>query len=138
MASTLLVFLHVLGTTAWVGGQIVLGVVTVALRKALPEGDRARVLRLVARQAQPVLWGGFALAAGTGLLIVRGIGLPWSVFASGPFAWKAGLALLSAGAAAAHVVGARRGAPKWFVGTGAAVALLAGLGLVAVGAILRG
>lgn len=115
-----------------------LGVVAVTLRKALPEGDRSRVLRLVARQAQPVLWGGFALAAGTGLLMVRASGLPWSVFSFGPFAWKAALALLSAGAAAAHVIGARRGAPKWVVGGGAAVALVAGLGLVGVGAILRG
>lgn len=57
------VFLHVLGASVWLGGQIALaGVVPVLRRQADPE-----VVRAVARQFQRIAWPAF------GLLVVTGI-----------------------------------------------------------------
>ena len=121
----LLVAAHVLGASAFVGGQLALLPMTRALR-----GDRER-LRAVARAAQPVLWGGLALAmlSGLGLAALRG----WDAL----LAWKAGLAVVVAGGALAHVQNPRRGGPAWVTGVGAGVAFLGGLALVALGAAAR-
>lgn len=62
-ASTVRLFLHVLGATVWVGGQIALaGVVPVVRRLAGPDGTRA-----VARRFQYIAWPAFALLIVTGV-----------------------------------------------------------------------
>ena len=66
--NTVRLFLHVLGATVWVGGQIALaGVVPVVRRAAGPD-----TVRLVGRRFQLVAWPAFAL------LFVTGI---WNLFA---------------------------------------------------------
>lgn len=133
---TTLVAAHVLGAALWIGGQLALAPMTRAVRAELPDAERRRVLRAIARRAQPVLWAGLALAAisGLALLDLRG-GLP-SLAAGLPLA-KLLLSIATAAGAIAHVLGARRSAPAWVVGGGAALALLAGLALVVVGSALR-
>jgi putative copper export protein len=59
-------FLHVLGATVWVGGQIIFSALVPVLRRLGND-----VLRPVARQLTGILWIGFAL------LIVTGI---WNLF----------------------------------------------------------
>ncbi|MFN8038016.1 MAG: hypothetical protein U0Q07_02295 [Acidimicrobiales bacterium] len=65
--TTLRLFLHVLGATVWVGGQIVLAGLVPTVRKVDPEAPR-----LVARQFNKIAWAGFAL------LVVTGV---WNLFA---------------------------------------------------------
>lgn len=135
---TFLVFAHVLGASLWVGGQLVLGVATAALRATLPEETRRPTLRAVARRAQPALWAGLALAAASGLLLLPARGFTVSSLVEEPLlVAKLALTLLAAGGAALHVVAARRGMRPALVGGGAAISLLAGFALVAVGAALR-
>jgi putative copper export protein len=61
-ATTLRVFLHVLGASVWVGGQIVLGALVPTLRTM---GDDAP--RRVARAFNRVAWPFFGLAVATGI-----------------------------------------------------------------------
>lgn len=74
-AATVRVFLHVLGATVWVGGQLTLGAVIPALRPAAddpdPEASRA-CIRAVARRFQVAAWSAF------GLLLVTGV---WNLLA---------------------------------------------------------
>ncbi len=71
-------FLHVLGATIWVGGQLIFFALVPLLRRLGND-----VLRPVARQLTRILWAGFAV------LIVTGI---WNVIAVGisdqSAAWK--------------------------------------------------
>lgn len=129
LISTLLVALHALGAAAWVGGQLALAPMTRAVREAVPGEAGRALLRGIARRAQPVLWAGFAVSALSGLLLWHGTGPLLGA--------KVALAVLSAAGAAMHTWNARRGGPAWLTGAGAAVALVAGLGLVVVGAALR-
>jgi putative copper export protein len=64
--SDIRLFLHVLGATIWVGGQIVFLALLPVLRRLGNE-----TLKPVARQLTRILWAGFAL------LIVTGI---WNLF----------------------------------------------------------
>ena len=66
---TVRLFLHVLGATVWVGGQIVLAALVPALRAA-----GAEVPRLAARAFNRVAWPAF------GLLVLTGV---WNVVAEG-------------------------------------------------------
>ncbi|MHB8604384.1 MAG: hypothetical protein ACYDCK_03930, partial [Thermoplasmatota archaeon] len=66
----LLVFLHILGASLWVGGQIALAGIVGVLRRALPETSRRETLRAVANGAQPILWSGLVLAALSGLVLL--------------------------------------------------------------------
>jgi len=66
-AATIRLFLHVLGATVWVGGQLSLGAIVPALR---PYG--VEPLRAAARAFQRVAWAAYLL------LIVTGV---WNLFA---------------------------------------------------------
>jgi putative copper export protein len=76
--ANLRLFLHVLGATIWVGGQLIFSALVPLLRRLGND-----VLRPVARQLTRILWAGFAV------LIVTGI---WNVIAVGisdqSSAWK--------------------------------------------------
>jgi len=65
--SDIRLFLHVLGATVWVGGQIIFSALVPVLR-----GLGHDVLRPIARRLTRILWIGFAL------LIVTGI---WNLYA---------------------------------------------------------
>jgi putative copper export protein len=132
-ASTIRLFLHVLGAAIWVGGQIALaGIVPVARRVGGIE-----VTRDVARRFQLIAWPAFAL------MIVTGV---WNLFAvevgdrSGQYLTTLLVKLLLVGVsgacAFAHILVARR--RPALGGTLAGLALLAALGATFFGVQLRG
>lgn len=59
---TIRVFLHVLGATVWVGGQLTLAGLVPALRAA-----GAQVPRTAARRFNQIAWPAFAVLVGTGI-----------------------------------------------------------------------
>ncbi len=129
--TTVRLFLHVLGATVWVGGQIALAaVVPVVRRLGGPDTVRA-----AARRFQQVAWPAFAL------LVVTGI---WNLFAekaadqSSQYLTTLFVKLLLVGvsgaAAAGHIVIARR--RPALGGALAGVALLAALGATFLGLLL--
>ena len=81
--TTIRLFLHVLGATVWVGGQITLAGLVPTLRSISPDGPR-----LVARRFNVLAWSAF------GLLVVTGI---WNLLAvqvgDKTTAWQATLGL---------------------------------------------
>jgi putative copper export protein len=65
---TLRLFLHVLGATVWVGGQLVLAALVPTLRSISPDAPR-----VAARRFNRVAWPAF------GLLVVTGF---WNIYAT--------------------------------------------------------
>jgi putative copper export protein len=61
-SDTIRLFLHVLGATVWVGGQLTLAGLVPALRAA-----GADVPRAAARRFNQIAWPAFALLVGTGI-----------------------------------------------------------------------
>lgn len=59
---TVRLFLHVLGATIWVGGQLTLAALVPALRRVAPEAPRAAALAF-----NRVAWPAFALLVATGV-----------------------------------------------------------------------
>ncbi|MBI2168282.1 MAG: hypothetical protein HYU28_02100 [Actinobacteria bacterium] len=135
--------LHVLAATVWVGGQIVLAGVVPVVRPAGPD-----VVSGVARRFQTVAWPAY------GVLLATGV---WNLFAVGwadaTSEWQAtvfaklGLVALSGMGAFGHtLLGAqvRSAAPesaprlRALSGAAAGVGLLAGLGALLLGVLLRG
>ena len=132
-SDTIRLFLHVLGATVWVGGQIALaGVVPVVRRFAGPDA-----LRAVAQRFQLIAWPAFAL------LVVTGV---WNLFAvnasdqSSEYLTTLFVKLLLVGvsgaAAATHIVVARR--RPALGGALAGLALLSALGATLLGVSLAG
>ena len=132
-SDTIRLFLHVLGATVWVGGQIALaGVVPVVRRFAGPDA-----LRAVAQRFQLIAWPAFAL------LVVTGV---WNLFAvnasdqSSEYLTtlfvKSLLVGVSGAAAATHIVVARR--RPALGGALAGLALLSALGATLLGVSLAG
>ncbi len=131
-AATVRLFLHVLGATVWVGGQIALaGVVPVVRRAAGPD-----TVRLVARRFQQIAWPAFALLVATGVwnLLEVHIGDQDSEYLS-TVAMKLVFVALSGVFAALHIV--YRGKPA-LVGMFAALGLLFALAATFVGVQLHG
>ena len=129
--ATIRLFLHVLGATVWVGGQVALaGVVPVVRRFGGIEAARA-----VARRFELIAWPAF------GLLIVTGI---WNLFAvnvadqSGVYVTtlivKLILVAVSGTAALGHILVVRH--RPALGGILAALALLAALSATFVGVLL--
>ncbi|HEY5173410.1 MAG TPA: hypothetical protein VIK54_16935 [Acidimicrobiia bacterium] len=132
-AATIRLFLHVLGATVWVGGQIALaGVVPVVRRFGGIEAARA-----VARRFQLIAWPSF------GLLVVTGV---WNLFAvkvgdqSSAYLTTLVVKLLLVGlsgiGALGHVLFARR--RPALGGSLAGLALLGAIGATFVGVLLAG
>jgi putative copper export protein len=129
--TTIRLFLHVLGATVWVGGQIALAaVVPVVRRLGGPETVRA-----AARRFQQVAWPAFALLLVTGIwnLFVVKAGDQSSQYLTTLFV-KLLLVGVSGAAAAAHIVIARR--RPALGGALAGIALLAALGATFLGLLL--
>ena len=123
-------FLHVLGATVWVGGQIIFSALVPVLRRLGND-----TLKPVARQLTRILWIGFAL------LIVTGI---WNLYAvdlgAQSHAYRTTLAvklvvvLLSGVAAWMHMIVPGPGARAfWGATTGVAALLALLLGVVLAG-----
>lgn len=130
-ATTVRIFLHVLGATVWIGGQIALaGVIPVIRRHSTPETVRA-----VARQFQFIAWPAYALLLATGV---------WNLFAvevgdqSSEYLTTLLVKLLLVGVsgacAAAHIVVTRRNPPLG--GALAGLALLSALAAAFLGVLL--
>ena len=129
--ATVRLFLHVLGATIWVGGQIALAaVVPVVRRIAGPEAVRA-----AARRFQQVAWPAFALLVATGIwnLFAIKVGDTSTKYQATLFV-KLILVGISGAAAASHIVIARR--RPALGGALAGVALLAALGATFLGLLL--
>jgi putative copper export protein len=129
--TTVRLFLHVLGATVWIGGQIVLaGVIPVLRQNASPETVRA-----VARRFQFIAWPAYALLLATGVwnLFAVSIGDQDSEYLT-TLLVKLLLVGVSGACAAAHVVVARRNPAVG--GALAGLALLSALGAAFLGVLL--
>jgi putative copper export protein len=128
-ASTIRLFLHVLGATVWVGGQIVLGGLVPVLRREAPEATKA-VARAFARMA----WPAFALLVVTGIwnLVEIDVADTSTTYQVTVFV-KVALSLTAAVAVAVHSIGRT----KLALALGGGVGLLASLAALFVGILLR-
>ena len=130
--ATIRLFLHVLGATVWVGGQIALAGVVPAVRRF----GGSEAARAVARRFQLIAWPAF------GLLVVTGV---WNLFAVElshqsdayltTLVVKLVIVALSGIGAAGHVFFARR--RPALGGMLAGLGLVAALGATFVGVLLR-
>ena len=129
--ATIRLFLHILGATVWVGGQVVLASAVPVVRKY----GGIETARAVARRFQVVAWPAF------GLLLATGV---WNLFAvdvadqSGSYLTtllvKLILVAISGMCALGHILVARH--RPALGGILAALALLAALGATFVGVLL--
>jgi putative copper export protein len=71
--TTIRVFLHVLGATVWVGGQLTLAGLVPGLRRVSPDAPRA-----VARRFNVIAWVAFAVLIATGIWNILAIRPDWS------------------------------------------------------------
>jgi putative copper export protein len=71
--ATIRLFLHVLGATVWVGGQLTLAGLVPGLRQLSPDAPRA-----VARRFNAIAWAAFALLVVTGLWNIAAVDPDWS------------------------------------------------------------
>ena len=130
-AETIRLFLHILGASVWVGGQVVLAGVVPVVRKL----GGIETARAVARRFQLIAWPAFVL------LLVTGV---WNLFAvnvseqSGSYLTtlmvKLLLVAVSGICAAGHIVVVRR--QPALGGMLAGLALLAALAATFVGVLL--
>ena len=124
--NTIRVFLHVLGVTIWVGGQIVMLSLLPVLRKAEVEGLPARA----AQAFQRVAWPAFGLAFFTGIWNIFEVDMGDTTTAySVVFGIKFLLVVLSGIAAYAHAQ-AERAAMKGMMG---GIAFAAAIGAMILG-----
>jgi putative copper export protein len=71
--ATVRLFLHVLGATVWVGGQLTLAGLVPGLRRLAPDAPR-----VVARRFNAIAWAAFALLVVTGLWNIVAVDPDWS------------------------------------------------------------
>ena len=95
---TVRLFLHVLGATIWVGGQITLATLVPALR-----GHGRDITRAAARQFNVVAWPAFVLLLGTGVWNMVAVGDTGGSYRT-TLSVKLGVVALSGVSAAAHAV----------------------------------
>jgi putative copper export protein len=128
-ASTVRLFLHVLGATVWVGGQLVLAGLVPTVRRHAPDATRA-----VARAFARVAWPAFALVVITGIwnLVEIDVADQSTSYQVTVFV-KIALAMIAAVAVAIHSIGRT----KLALALGGAIGLLASLAALFVGVLLR-
>ena len=141
-ADNVRIFLHILGATVWVGGQLMLAALVPVLRRAAPEA-----VRPAARRFQMVAWPAYALLLATGVWNLAALGIDQSSEWLTTLTVKLGLVAVSGIAAAAHAFltgpavartqdeTARR-RQRALSGATAALALLAALGATFLGTLL--
>jgi putative copper export protein len=122
-------FLHVLGATVWVGGQLVLAGLVPVVRKHAPDATKA-----VARAFARVAWPAFALAVITGIWNLAEIDVAdQSTSYQVTVFVKIALAMIAGVAVAIHSLGRT----KLALALGGAIGLLASLAALFVGVLLR-
>jgi putative copper export protein len=128
-AATIRLFLHILGATVWVGGQIVLAGLVPVVRK----DAGVDTLRAVARRFQWLAWPAYVLLLVTGVwnLTAEHAGDQSSAYLTTLFV-KLLLVGLSGAAAAGHII-VRKPAAKGLL---ASLALLTALGAAFLGVLL--
>ncbi|MFM7125712.1 MAG: hypothetical protein ACKOYO_02460 [Actinomycetota bacterium] len=127
--TTIRLFLHVLSATIWVGGQVVLAGLVPALRR-----HDATVTKVAARAFNRVAWPAFGVAVLTGIWNLMSVDVTTTDWSYQVTALVHVLLTGVAGAAAAvHAVGRTRRA----LALGGAIGLLASLGALFVGLLLR-
>ena len=128
--ATVRLFLHILGATVWVGGQITLVKLVPTLR-----GISADAPRLAARRFNTIAWAAFALLVVTGIWNVLAIDIgDTTTTYQVTLAVKLTVVALSGIGAAAHSLStSKAGLAIW-----GAVGLLAALAAVFVGVLLAG
>ena len=123
---TVLLYIHVIAATVWVGGLIVLAGLVPAVRRATDDGE---VIRVMARRFGVISW------TALGLLIVTGTWMVMIAFnLSGVLVTKIALVLVSAGLAAWHTAAAGSQSPRL---RGMIQGAILTLGLVIVGLALE-
>jgi len=125
--TTIRLFLHVLGATVWVGGQLTLAGLVPGLRRVSPEAPRA-----VARRFNVIAWAAFALLVATGVWNILAIRPDWSSSYGTTLIVKLVVVAASGVAAALHAR-ARSAAPLAVFG---ALSGLAALGALFLGVLL--
>jgi putative copper export protein len=128
-AATIRLFLHVVGATVWVGGQIVLGGLVPVVRK----NAGVDTVRAVARRFQWFAWPAFVLLLVTGVWNLTAVHAAdqSSAYLTTLFV-KLLLVGLSGAAAAGHII-VRKPAAKGML---ASLSLLAALGAAFFGVLL--
>ena len=129
--ATLRLFLHVLGATVWVGGQVALAAVVPVIRRV----GGIETARAAGRRFQLIAWPAFALLVGTGIwnLFAVNVGDQSSAYLR-TLVIKLLLVAVSGLGALGHILFVRR--RPTFGGMLAGIALLAALGATFVGVLL--
>jgi putative copper export protein len=89
--TTVRLFLHVLGATVWVGGQLTLAGLVPGLRRVSPDAPRA-----VARRFNVIAWVAFAVLIATGIWNILAIRPARSAVPLAVFGALSGLTALTA------------------------------------------
>jgi putative copper export protein len=122
-------FLHVLAASVWVGGQIVLAGLVPSLRRNFPDATK-----VAANAFARVAWPAFAIVVLTGIWNLSEIDVTNTTTEYQVTLFvKITLAIVSGGAAAVHQVGRS----KLALALGGAIGLLAALGAMFLGFVLR-
>ena len=117
-ADTLRLFLHVLGATLWVGGQLVLAPMIPALREVSPEAPKA-----AARRFGPVAGAGYLILLFSGIWNTMEVDFDAQGDAYGAtFGLKMTLFLLSGIGAAVHMAAKKPAVKGAFAGISAVTA----------------
>ncbi len=127
--TTIRLFLHVLGATVWVGGQLTLAGLVPGLRRISPDAPRA-----VARRFNVIAWVAFAVLVATGIWNIVAIRPDWSSSYGTTLIVKLVVVAASGLAAALHAR-ARSAAPLAVFG---ALSGLTALGALFLGVLLAG
>jgi len=125
--TTVRLFLHVLGATVWVGGQITLAGLVPGLRSVSSDAPR-----MVARRFSAIAWGAFAVLVATGIWNILAIRPDWSSSYGTTLIVKLVVVAVSGFAAALHAR-ARSGAGLAAFG---ALSGLSALGALFLGVLL--
>jgi putative copper export protein len=104
-ADEVLLWVHIVAASVWVGGLITLGALVTALRRA---GAERPLLQVMARRFGVVSWVAMAVAVATGVWQVSRLDIPWS---DDRLELKVGLVVLAAGLALLHQLTAKRTSP---------------------------
>jgi putative copper export protein len=127
--TTIRLFLHVLGATVWVGGQLTLAGLVPGLRRVSPDAPRA-----VARRFSVIAWVAFAVLIATGIWNILAIRPDWSSSYGTTLIVKLGVVAASGLTAALHAR-ARSAAPLAVFG---ALSGLTALTALFLGVLLAG
>lgn len=104
-ADEVLLWIHIVAASVWVGGLITLGALVTALRRA---GAERPLLQAMARRFGVVSWVAMGVAVVTGVWQVSRLNIPWS---NDRLELKVGLVVLAAGLALLHQLTAKRTSP---------------------------